>query len=221
MNRWLLIVILPILPVSAAGQSGRHSSSLGRRPVARPAGARTRLPVSILPATSARPAPAVRSAGTSSGSRTPATPAQSRAQGFSANAAAIRARPFTFASRSASAFRNFRPLSRGQRRAGSDPPADPQPTDPAPEYIPPYDYTPGALIRTAGLGYTTTPTNDAHWQNQDLGYAIAQEEGRSWLLNPHVGAHYGPPDKLPPPNPGSMGAASGRTAITPNSAGSP
>jgi len=99
----------------------------------------------------------------------------------------------------------------GMRRAD-----DPQPPAPAPVYIPPYDYTPGALIRTEGLGYKTTPTNDAHWANNDLGYAIVIDPDKMLLLDPFPGAHIGPADKRPPPNPGVGGSASGRNAITQN-----
>jgi hypothetical protein len=81
---------------------------------------------------------------------------------------------------------------------------------------PPYLYTPGALIRTEGLGYDAVPTNDARWQTTAPGYAIAQDPNQSTLLNPFPGIRVGPADKLPPPNPWGSGRASGRNAITPN-----
>ncbi|MCX5796744.1 MAG: hypothetical protein NTY77_14715 [Elusimicrobia bacterium] len=94
----------------------------------------------------------------------------------------------------------------GARRAD-----DPQPPAEAPAYIPPYDYTPGALIRTEGLGYKATPTNDARWANNDPGYAIVQDPQQTVTLNPFPGIHVGRADRLP-----SAGGASGRNAITPN-----
>jgi hypothetical protein len=103
-----------------------------------------------------------------------------------------------------------------QRLAAATGSDDPQPPAPAPTPVPPYDYTPGALIRTAGLGYTVTPTNDAHYSNNDPGYAIVQDPEQAPLLNPCVGVHMGPPDKYPTPNPVGHGNASGRNAITPN-----
>ena len=115
---------------------------------------------------------------------------------------------------------SMRSRSYGARRA-DDPPAPapqtPAPQTPAPqtESIPPYLYTPGALIRTEGLGYKATPTNDAHWQNNDLGYAIVQDPSQTVTLDPFPGVHKGPADKLPPANAGS-GKASGANAITAN-----
>jgi hypothetical protein len=81
---------------------------------------------------------------------------------------------------------------------------------------PPYLYTPGALIRTEGLGYDAVPANDARWQTTAPGYAIVQDPNQSILLNPFPGIRVGPADKLPPPNPWGSGRASGRNAITPN-----
>jgi hypothetical protein len=109
----------------------------------------------------------------------------------------------------------------GTRGKVTPQPPTPAPTPtPAPVYVPPYDYTPGALIRTAGLGYTMTPANDAHYANNDPGYAIVQDPSQTQVLNPFPGVHVGPADKLPPPNPGLGGNASGRNAITPNSVAS-
>jgi hypothetical protein len=108
---------------------------------------------------------------------------------------------------------------RGQRtlKGGSAAPQPPAPT-PAPVYVPPYDYTPGALIRTAGLGYTATPTNDAHYANNDAGYAIVQDPKQTMILDSYSGARVGAADRLPPANPALGGNASGRNAITPNAA---
>ncbi|MBI5239697.1 MAG: hypothetical protein HY926_04435 [Elusimicrobia bacterium] len=89
------------------------------------------------------------------------------------------------------------------------------------ESPPPYLYTPGALIRTEGLGYTAAPANDSRWQTTAPGYAIVQDPNQSFLLTPFPGIHVGPADKLPPPTPGRLGSASGRNAITPNSAALP
>ena len=95
----------------------------------------------------------------------------------------------------------------GKRSFGARRADDPQPPAQTPVYIPPYDYTPGALIRTEGLGYTATPTNDAHWANNDPGYAIVQDPNQALLLNPFVGVHVGPKDRLPPPSPGTGSGA--------------
>ncbi|MDD5630069.1 MAG: hypothetical protein PHU21_13455 [Elusimicrobia bacterium] len=99
----------------------------------------------------------------------------------------------------------------GVRRAD-----EPQTPAPAPAENPPYNYTPGALIRTEGLGYKATPTDDARWQNNDPGYAITQDPGNTVVLNPFAGIHVGPPDRQPAAN---AGGASGRNAITPNPVG--
>jgi len=107
----------------------------------------------------------------------------------------------------------------GQRALKGSTPTPPPPTPtPAPVYVPPYDYTPGALIRTAGLGYTATPANDAHYANNDTGYAIVQDPNQTVILDSYSQARVGAPDKLPPANPGLGGSASGRNAITPNAA---
>ena len=84
------------------------------------------------------------------------------------------------------------------------------------EAPPPYTYTPGALIRSEGLGYAAAPANDARWQTTAPGYAIVQDLNQSVLLNPFPGIRVGPADKLPPPTPGRLGSASGRNAITAN-----
>jgi hypothetical protein len=70
------------------------------------------------------------------------------------------------------------------------------------------------------LGYTTTPTNDAHYANNDPGYAIVQDPNQTVVLDSFSGARVGIADKLPPPNPGMGGNASGRNAITPNTVAS-
>jgi hypothetical protein len=103
-------------------------------------------------------------------------------------------------------------------RAQKGGPKDPRPPAKTPIPVPPHGHTPGASIRTSDLGYSATPTHDAHYANNDPGYAIVQDQSQTTILDPFPGIFVGPADKLPPPNPGLDGHASGRNAITPNAA---
>jgi hypothetical protein len=139
-------------------------------------------------------------------------PARSNFRSLPAATRSARTNRFLPASRA-----SFSPLVRSsaQSFAKKSGPKGPQPPTQNQAPIPPYDYTPGALIRSAGPGYTIAPSNDARSSDNAPGYAITQDPSPAMILNPFPGVFVGPADKLPPPNPTAGGTASGRNAITP------
>jgi hypothetical protein len=69
----------------------------------------------------------------------------------------------------------------------------------------------GALIRTAGLGFIETPAEEPRWHVVEAGDHVAMDEGRAQYL-PGYSGFVGPKDKMPAPNPGFGGSATGGTA---------
>jgi len=199
MRNWALAATILVLPAAVLCQERRtFRPSASSRPATRP------VPVSRRPAPaaqsvrSARPAVAhIPAAGKSATAVSGTSPGQGKGLIWSE-----RFKRDLWGGKAAAA-----------RTMADDPPT---PAPPAPQEPAPYYYTPGALIRSEGLGYTTKATDDARTHVVEAGYKIGLEEDKALTLNPHRGAHYGPPDKLPPPNPGMGGDASGRNAITPN-----
>ena len=72
--------------------------------------------------------------------------------------------------------------------------------------------TPGAFLRTEGLGFRNEPASPSgQFHVVDAGERVAYEPGKGQNVG-GAGAFVGPKDKLPPPNPNS-GGASGQNGI--------
>lgn len=95
---------------------------------------------------------------------------------------------------------------------------NPKPTPTPPQ--PPADTTQalqaGPVIRALGYGTQTANDSRTHWI--ESGDKISMDMNPVYSIS-GVGAGMGKPDKLPPPNPGANGRASGRNAITTNYSG--
>lgn len=98
---------------------------------------------------------------------------------------------------------------RGVEGEGAPPPAEaPQGNDRT------YLNTPGAFIRTEGLGYKVGPGGPERLHEIEGGGRVAADERYAQSLTTHRGLFTGPRDTPPSTNPG--GTASGNNAITPN-----
>jgi len=209
MGNGALAVAIFILPSALWAESG-HRSPLASRPASRKSSTVVHKPAVGFQTAPTRIAPV-----TTTLKSNPATVSPTARADAIRGLTATTLRPFFPAPASARSDRgrsrgynngSIRSRAYGARRADA----------PQTESPPPYLYTPGALIRTEGLGYTATPTNDTHWQTTAPGYAIVQDPAQSVLLDPFPGIHVGPADRMTTSAASAGGRASGRNAITPN-----